>query len=66
MDYFTEHQDDLIGKVFEVKFNDVTKAEGNDYFALSHPRFVEWRNDKDETDTLEKVLKLKEMAMNLK
>lgn len=66
LDYFTEHQDELIGKVFEVKFNDVTKAEGNDYFALSHPRFVEWRNDKDETDTLEKVLKLKEMAMNLK
>jgi hypothetical protein len=48
-----------------VQFNDLTKAEGNDYYALSHPRYIEIRNDKDETDTLEKVLSLREMAMEL-
>ena len=62
---FTAKQSELIGKVMTVQFNDLSKAEGNDYYALSHPRFIEIRNDKDETDTLAKVLKLREMAMEL-
>ena len=65
LDYFTEHQNELIGSVMEVQFNDLSKAEGNDYYALSHPRFIEWRNDKNETDSLKKVLKLREMAIEL-
>ena len=65
LDYFTAHQSELIGKIMEVQFNDLTKAEGNDYYALSHPRFIEWRNDKNETDTLEKAFQLREMAMEL-
>ena len=66
LDEFTEKQDELLGKVFSVQFNDLTQAEGNDYYALSHPRFIEFRNDKDETDTLEKAFQLREMAINLK
>jgi hypothetical protein len=66
LDYFTENQAELIGRVFEVQFNDLSKAKGNDYYALSHPRFIEWRNDKDSTDTLEKAFQLREMAINLK
>ena len=65
LDYFTENQAMLMGKVMTVQFNDLTKAEGNDYYALSHPRFIEIRDDKDETDTLAKVQKLREMAMEL-
>ena len=65
LDYFTANKESLIGKIMTVQFNDLTKAEGNDYYALSHPRFIEIRNDKTETDTLEKVLKLREMAMEL-
>lgn len=65
LDYFTANQAALLNKIMTVQFNDLTKAEGNDYYALSHPRFIEIRNDKDETDTLEKVLKLREMAMEL-
>lgn len=65
LDYFTENQESLIGKIMEVQFNDLSKAEGNDYHALSHPRFIEWRDDKDETDSLEKVFKLREMAMEI-
>lgn len=65
LDYFTENQDELLGKIMEVQFNDLTKARNNDFYALSHPRFIEWRNDKDETDTLEKAFALREMALNL-
>jgi hypothetical protein len=65
MDYFTENQDLLIGKILEVQFNDLSKAQGNEFYALSHPRFVEFRDDKDETDTIEKVFKLRKMAMEL-
>ena len=42
------------------------ERENNDYYALSHPVFVELRNDKDETDTLEKVIQLRDMAKGLK
>ena len=66
LDWFTEHQEELIGNIIEVQFNDLSKANGSDTYALSHPRFIEFRNDKDETDTLEKVFKLREMAMELK
>lgn len=65
MDYFTKNKDALIGKIISVEFNDLSRAENSDYYALSHPRFVEVRKDKNETDTLETVLKLKEMARNL-
>jgi hypothetical protein len=65
LDEFTENFEKYKGKVLEVQFNDLSKADNNDFYALSHPRFIEWRNDKDETDTLEKVFKLREMAMEL-
>lgn len=66
MEYFTKNQEGLIGKVFEVQFNDLSKGRGNDYYALSHPRFVEFREDKDETDSLEKVFDLRQMAIELR
>lgn len=63
---FNARREELIGKIITVQFNDVSKARGHDYYALSHPRFIEIRNDKDETDTIEKVLELRQMAMQLK
>ena len=65
LDLFTKNKDNLIGRIISVEFNDLVKAENNDYYALSHPRFVEIRNDKDETDTLEKVMQLRDMAKSL-
>jgi len=62
---FNSRREELIGKVITVQFNDVTKGRDNDYYALSHPRFIEFRDDKNETDTLERVLASKEMAMML-
>ena len=48
-----------------VQFNDLTKSRDNDYYALSHPRFICFRDDKNCTDTLERVQEMKEMAMSL-
>lgn len=61
---FNGRREELIGKVITVQFNDITRGRSNEYYALSHPRFIEVRNDKDETDTLERILELKEMATN--
>ena len=65
LDLFTKNKDNLIGKIISVEFNDLVKSENNDYYALSHPRFIEIRNDKDETDTLDKVIQLRDMAKSL-
>lgn len=66
LDLFTKNKDNLIGRIISVEFNDLVKSENNDYYALSHPAFIEIRNDKDETDTLEKVIQLRDMAKGLK
>ena len=63
----TKNPEKYIGRVLSVQFNDLVKAEGHEYYALSHPRFVEWRiADKDETDSLEKAFTLRDMARSLK
>ena len=62
---FTKSKEAYINKIISVEFNDLTKSENNDYYALMHPRFIEIRNDKTETDTLEKVIQLRDMAKNI-
>lgn len=67
VDEVTKNPEKYIGKVLSVQFNDLTKAEGHEFYALSHPRFAEWRDcDKDETDNLEKAIQLRDMARGLK
>lgn len=53
-----------MGKIIEVEFNDLSRASGSEVYALSHPRFIELR-EKDTTDTLEQVFKMREMAMDV-
>ncbi len=65
LEEFNNNREKYIGRVMTVQFNDVTKAKGSDTFALSHPRFIEVRDDKNETDTLKRVQEMKEMAMSL-
>ena len=62
---FNSRREELIGKVMTVQFNDITKAKESDTWALSHPRFIEIREDKNTTDTLERVQEMKQMAMML-
>lgn len=62
---FNSRREELIGTIMTVQCNDITKGRNNDFYALSHPRFTELRNDKDETDTLERAMEAKESAMGL-
>lgn len=52
---YNNHREELIGKVFTIKFNDVTKANNSDTYALSHPRFEGFR-EKEEADTYERII----------
>ena len=63
---FNSRRNELIGKIMTVQCNDITKARHNETYALSHPRFVELRDDRTDTDTLERALETKQMAMELK
>ncbi len=60
-----KNRDEYLGKVMTVQFNDITKAKGSDTWALSHPRFITIRYDKNTTDTFERVQQMKEMAMSV-
>lgn len=62
---FNSRREELIGTIMTVQFNDITKGRNNDYYALSHPRFIELRPDRDDTDTLERIEASKQMAMEL-
>lgn len=62
---FNSRRDELIGSVMEVQCNDLTKGRDNEHHALSHPRFIELRPDKNTTDTLERALELRDLAMML-
>lgn len=66
VDEVTKNPEKYIGKVLSVQFNDLTKAEGHEFYALSHPAFICFRDDKDETDSLEKAIQLRDMARGLK
>ena len=57
--------DSYIGKVMEIECNDITKAKGSETWALSHPRYICLRDDKNTTDEYERILQSKEMAMML-
>jgi len=65
LDDMTDHPEKYLNKLFTVQFNDLSKARTNDYYSLSHPRFIELRTDKTETDTLERLFELREMAIAL-
>lgn len=54
-----------IGKVITVKCNDISKSLQKEEYALSHPRFVEFRDDKDATDTLENAFLIRDSAFDL-
>jgi ATP-dependent DNA ligase len=64
LEEINSNREDCIGKVFEIKCNDITLARGKTAHALSHANFQQWRS-KDSTDSLERALELKEMAMEL-
>lgn len=59
----TNNPEKYIGKIVAVQFNDLVKAKGHEYFALSHPRFIEFRiEEKDTSDTYERIVELRDMT----
>lgn len=61
----SNNRDDYIGQVLTVQFNDLSKSRDKDYYALMHPRFITFRNDKNSTNTLAEALEIRAMAMQL-
>ena len=59
MDAFTEND---IGRIITIEGNDMTQAKGSSTFAISHPRFIEFRDDKTEADVLDDCYKALEMG----
>ena len=66
LDEINSDREGTIGRIIEVEFNEVSKGRGNDYYALSHPRFKGFRVDKTEADDLDKILEMQEMAKEIK
>lgn len=62
---FNNRRDEIIGSIIDVQFNDITKARNNEHYALSHPRFICIRDDISQTDTIERIFELRDMAINL-
>lgn len=63
---FNSRREELISQIMTIQGNDLTKARNNDYHAVSHPRFIELRDDRDSTDTLERSFELLELAKQFK
>lgn len=58
-----DNRDKYLGAIMTVRFNDVLQKEGSPA-SLFLPRFVEFRTDKIEADSLERVIETKERAVN--
>lgn len=65
LDLLTTNKDAYIGKIMVVECNDLQLADGSNVYKLMHPRFIEFRDDKDQTDTLERAQELLEMSFNV-
>lgn len=46
---------DIVGKIVTVEYNELVQSKHSDDYSLFLPRFIEIRLDKDEADTLEKI-----------
>jgi hypothetical protein len=62
---FNARRSEMIGQVITVECNDITQARDSQYHALSHPRFIEVRSDKDSTDTFESARSARASSMML-
>lgn len=54
----SNNREKYLNKVFTVKATEVTKSKDSNFYALMHPRFNGFREDKDYTDDLERILKM--------
>lgn len=52
----TANREAYIGRVAKVRYNGIITAKDSDTYSLFLPRFVEFREDKNEADTLQKIM----------
>ena len=52
---FDEVKKDFLGKIVEVKYNDIIKSKGKDEMSLFLPRFIKLRDDKDQANSIEEI-----------
>jgi len=63
LDDMDARREEITNAIMTLTCSDITQGRGNEHYALSHPRFVELRADKSTTDTLERILEAKQMAI---
>lgn len=50
-----KNKESYIGKIVTIKGNDITQAKDSKIYGVMHPQFIGFRNDKKETDTIERI-----------
>ncbi len=63
-DTIWNNQDEIINWIVEVKCNSVSHDRDGNY-SLMHPVFMSFRDDKDESDSLEQILENQNMVLGL-
>ena len=61
MDFVTANQDELMGKIVEIKCSGLSQDENGNYSTL-HPVFKGFRDDKDVANTLEECIEINESS----
>lgn len=59
-------REEVLNSIIELEGNDLTKGRENEHYAVSHPRFVDFRGDKNNTDDLDRALESLESAKEFK
>lgn len=65
MEIMTNSKEDYIDTIIEIEGNDLTRGVNSKTYAISHPRFIEFRKDKCTTDDLQRILDSLEMSKTL-
>ena len=54
----SNNREKYLGTIMSITATDISKAQNSDTYALLHPRFKEFRSDKTEADTLERIFEI--------
>ena len=65
-DEIWNNREDYLNKIITVKCNALSKSKDNEHYSLMHPRFIKFRDDKDQADTYEIVKEIQESIINTK
>lgn len=63
---FDKNPDRFTGMVMNVEYNGRSQAEGRETFSLTHPRMSEFRPNRNEADSLERIIEQEQAARELK